>query len=107
MKKSSKEGDYMFSKEFGHYVENLLCNIAYLRKRHGFSKKKMAEILNIGVWSIDRIEEGVLPERLKVDVVFEIEKYFGIHPAELFECKLENIHNLSTNELLYKMKCCK
>lgn len=57
-------------------------NISYLRRKHSISKKKMCEILGIGVSSLNKIEQGILPPRLNVEVLFRIQSYFGV-PASI------------------------
>lgn len=66
-------------------IKQFLENIVYLRKYHNLSKKKMAQILGIGIGSYNKIEQGELPERLNVDVIFNITEYFKIPPARLFQ----------------------
>lgn len=45
-------------------MDNFLHNIAWLRQHYGFSKRKMAKILHIGIPSLNKIESGKCPERL-------------------------------------------
>ena len=59
-------------------------NIAYLRKKNGLSKRKMANLLGIGVYSITKIEKGIFPQNLNADVIYNIYKEFGIRPSEQF-----------------------
>ncbi len=66
-------------------IKQFLVNVAYLRKRHNLSKKEMAQILGIGIGSYNKLEQGILPERLSVDVIFNITDYFKIPPANLFQ----------------------
>ena len=63
-------------------------NIIYLRKVNNLSLKEMSEILNISTYSIKKIEKGLLPSRLKVSVLFKIQKYFGISPQIIVDKKL-------------------
>lgn len=68
----------------------ILCeNIAFLRKENHLSKKEMATILNIGVQSLTKLENGELPPRLRVDVIFHIYDRFGIHPQMFMSQRLE------------------
>lgn len=69
-------------------LNNLLYNIKWLRVQHGLSEKQMAEILGIGVGSLQKIEKGELPPRLSVNIVFEVQNYFDIKPKDLFYAKL-------------------
>lgn len=65
-------------------IEQFLKNVAYLRKCHNLSKKEMARILGIGTESYNKLEQGIFPERLTVEVIFNITDYFKIPPACLF-----------------------
>lgn len=69
--------------------ECLMYNIVLLRKHHGISKKKMAEMLGISVNSLNKIEEGIFPKNLSVNILFNINKQFHISPAVLIEQELK------------------
>lgn len=59
----------------------ILCrNILLLRQIYGLTKKRMSQILGISVYSLNKIEQGKLPPRLSVSVVFRIYEYFGVLP---------------------------
>ncbi len=60
-------------------------NIHLLRINNNYSKKKMAEILNIGVGSLRKIEKGECPKRLKADIIYNLSQYFNLKPSQLFE----------------------
>lgn len=62
-------------------LENFVCNIKWLRRQHGLTRKQMAEILKIGIWSMDKLEKGEIPPQLSIDVFFAVQKYFGISPS--------------------------
>lgn len=64
-------------------------NVAWLRKKHGFTKKKMAALMGIGIESLNKIEKGVFPKNLKVDAIINIQKSFGVSPATLLTKRLE------------------
>ena len=49
----------------------------------------MAKILKIGIESLNKIEKGVLPKRLSVNIVFCIEDYFKILAKDQFK-RIEN-----------------
>ncbi len=59
-------------------IDILTYNIAHIRKANNISKKKMAEILEIGIYSLNKIEKGILPPRLGVTILFRIQEYFNI-----------------------------
>lgn len=63
----------------------VLCrNISWLRKKHGLSKKKMAEILGVGVKTITLMEEDILPCRVGCDMLFNASEHFSVAVSELF-----------------------
>jgi len=53
-----------------------------LRERSGLSKKEMAEIMGIGIKSLEKIENGVLPPRTGVDVLIRLSQKFDIRLHE-------------------------
>ena len=69
-------------------VEILLHNIRWLRKHHGLSKREMAKRLGIGLWSLNKIEKGELPPRLHCDILFAVQRVFGVSCEELLESHL-------------------
>ena len=71
-------------------IENFMHNIAWLRKKHNLSKKQMAQICHIGVPSLNKLENGIMPRKLRVDIVFAIYRYFGIHPTDQFKEMYKN-----------------
>ncbi|MBR4017003.1 MAG: helix-turn-helix transcriptional regulator [Oscillospiraceae bacterium] len=66
----------------------LFRNITGLRKFYGYSKKEMAQILGIGIKTLDKIENGIIPPRLGVEIVFVVCQQFHIRPAVLFSVEL-------------------
>jgi len=70
-------------------LKNLANNVAWLRKKYKFSKKKMAELLCISVSSLNKLESGQIPQRLGVDILFKIWEHFGIKPCEIFANRFE------------------
>ena len=63
----------------------ILCkNIKSLRERNGLSKKKMAELMGISISSLTKLEQGFMPHRIKVDIIFNLSVNFDIHPKNLF-----------------------
>lgn len=71
-------------------MENFLYNVKWLRHRHGLSKKRMAELLGIGLWSLNKIENGEMPPKLDIGIIVQIKNHFGIYPKEQFESRLED-----------------
>ncbi|MBE6999750.1 MAG: helix-turn-helix domain-containing protein [Clostridia bacterium] len=70
-------------------LENLICNIVFLRKHFGISRKRMAKLLGIGVTTLQKLEQGILPPRLGVDIFFHIQRNFGIAPVTILTRRLE------------------
>ncbi len=66
-------------------LENLLYNIVWLRKHYNLSKNKMAKILGISVYSLNKIENGVFPPKLTVKIFENLQTHFNIHPKNIFE----------------------
>jgi DNA-binding XRE family transcriptional regulator len=69
-------------------IDIFLYNIAWLRKHHGLSKKEMAKRLDIGLWSLNKIEKGELPPRLRCDIIFAVHQNFGIPCVILLDKRL-------------------
>lgn len=65
-------------------LKAFLINVRRLRKENKLSKKKMAELLNISVYTLNKIERGVFPPRLTIEPIFLIYDVFGVRPAEQF-----------------------
>ena len=63
----------------------MLHNIAWLRKHYGYSQKRMAKLLGIGIVSLRKIEKGEMPKRLGAGIFMYIYANFGIRPAQLLE----------------------
>lgn len=59
-------------------------NVAWLRRTHGLSQKEMAQRLHIGLHSLRKIEQGLMPPRLGAAVLLHIHDVFGILPEEMF-----------------------
>ena len=69
-------------------LNNFANNISYLRKHYGISKKRMSELLGISTATLNKIENGILPKRLSVEILYNIECNFRISPGEIFDKKL-------------------
>ena len=70
-------------KETDRELKIFMKNVAWLRKTNGLTKREMAEILGISVYSLNKIEKGVFPPRTRVDIVVAIHRRFGIGPSEM------------------------
>ena len=67
-----------------------LSNVKWLRKHHNPSKKQMSALLGISVYSLRKIENGILPTNVDVSIFFKIHRQFGICPTEQLTILLEN-----------------
>ena len=66
-------------------LENFSNNIKQLRKTHGLSKKEMASIMGIGVGSLTKLEQGILPPKATVQILLNLHEHFGSSISELFQ----------------------
>lgn len=60
-------------------------NIKKIRLKYGLSKKGMAKILEIGIKSLNSLENGKIPLRLNCLIFYKIQENFGIRPSDLFD----------------------
>ena len=65
-------------------VQIFMQNVTWIRKKNGLSKKEMAEILGISVFSLNKIENGILPPKASVEIIFRIYDRFGVNPVSQF-----------------------
>lgn len=70
-------------------LENLCHNIYRLRKANNLTQKEMAKILKVGVGSLRKLEAGIIPPRMTVDILYHVYVAFGISPSQLMEKKDE------------------
>ncbi len=75
-------GENMLNEQITKYRQ-LGLNIAYYRKRCGFSQIKLAEQLNISRTHMSRIETADCA--VSLDVVFKICDALSINPKNLFD----------------------
>lgn len=45
----------------------------------------MAEKLNISIYTINKLEHGIAPKRLGIQIVLDIYKEFGVKPSDMFK----------------------
>ena len=60
-------------------------NVAYLRKKHGYSRRKMAQLLNTSSYTIAQLESGTVPRRLGASFLLRITDVFGIRPEAMLK----------------------
>ncbi len=78
----------MKNKIFEDEVENFLYNIKWLRHNARLTQTAMAKRLGISIKTLKVIESGQLPARTNTDIIFRIDREFGISPNEQFGRKL-------------------
>ena len=65
--------------------EKILCqNIKFLRQKHKLTKTQMSQILGVSIKTLNRLENGILPPRISCELIFRIQRHFGIQPRQLF-----------------------
>ena len=72
---------------------NFASTVIYLREKNGLSKEEMAGRLGIGVKTLEKIESGILPNRLSSGILIEIFRNFGISPADQLRGKYIKSNN--------------
>ena len=60
-------------------------NVKRLREIEKISKTKMAKKLEISVYQLSKIENGILPPQLDISIVVKISKLYNIEPSRLFK----------------------
>lgn len=55
-------------------------NIISLRRKAGLSKKAMAALLHISIYSLNQLEKGQIPPRMSCEVLLEIHQHFHVSP---------------------------
>ena len=66
-------------------VQILCQNIKLLRQKHNLSKTQMSQILGVSIKTLNRLEDGFLPPRISCELIFRIQRQFGIQPRQLFD----------------------
>ncbi|MBQ7347692.1 MAG: helix-turn-helix transcriptional regulator [Clostridia bacterium] len=67
------------------YESQIFCeNLKQLRKRESLTKVVMAKKLGIGVQTLTKIENGIIPPLLSTEILYQIHHHFGIMPTEMF-----------------------
>jgi len=69
--------------------DTFVWNVVWLRKKAGYSRRQMASLLGIGTRTLDRIEAGELPPRLKAGVVIRIADHFRCSSEDLFRKRFD------------------
>ena len=64
--------------------DNFCQNVSAIRKKHCLSKKEMARLLGIGIGSLNKLERGIIPERMSCDIIIRISRIFDIEITDIF-----------------------
>lgn len=70
-----------------HELKNMSHNILWIRQQYRLSQKQLAQCLGISVGSLRTLEKGILPPRLSVAFIFQIQKLYHIPPGKLFSSR--------------------
>lgn len=70
--------------------QNVCNNIRFLRKKYDLSRTVMAKKLHITIKNLDSMESGIFPQRIRISLLFHVEKSFGISPKEMLDTRLED-----------------
>ncbi len=68
-------------------------NVKVLRRQSGLNKKDFAKKINISVYSLNKIENGIIPERMPCDILADISNEFGVDPYILLCCQITDQHD--------------
>lgn len=79
----------MYEPKTQNAKKTFCLNVKKLRTAYGLSKKEMAKILHIGIASLTKMEDGILPPRMSYEVVLYICKYFHVTPDQIFSDHFE------------------
>ncbi len=64
-------------------VKFLSQNVKKIREENGLSISQMAKLLEVKTSSIIKLEQGELAEDIYLDILFIIEREFGIEPRRI------------------------
>ena len=71
--------------EYLEHYRQLGINVAYYRKRRGFSQEQLAESANISRTHMSRIETADIG--ISLDTLFNLAKALGVEPFQLLQTK--------------------
>lgn len=60
-------------------------NIKYIRTKYELSQKEMAHRCGISLYTLRKLEQGIIPPKLGVEILYNIFYNFGILPGEMFK----------------------
>ena len=65
-------------------IEVLCNNITLLRKLNRMTQKQMAELMDVSVYCVRKVEHGELPPMFGIQQIFHLSQHFGLHPSAFF-----------------------
>lgn len=71
----------MPSKELTIFCQNLHL----LRQTYGYTKRTMAQICGISLATLNKLEQGTVPRRLRCRILFRLHDFFGFPTQWLFD----------------------
>ncbi len=78
--RSKLERRTKMEREIGKIFGN---NIRNLRESHGLSEKEMAKRVGISAAELSKLESGIIPPHIMLDLLFVIEREFGVKVHKL------------------------
>ena len=76
-------------------------NIKFLRKFYKLTKERMARISGVGIKTLNLVEQGILPPKLSVEFLFNLQNYFKISAKELISSKItEKTFSVQSNKII-------
>ncbi len=79
----------MVKDEIEREIKNVMHNVVYLRKKNGYTRKQMAEIMGVSMRTINMFENGIHPPRLSCHYLYNLNVYFKIPIANFFEKRFD------------------
>ena len=79
----------MIKEENERAIKNVMYNVAYLRKKNGYTRKQMAEIMGVSLRTINMFEKGEHPPRLSCHYLYNLKPHFKIPIASFFEKRFD------------------
>ena len=69
----------------------IVChNIRILRKNYGLSRTAMAKRIHVSMKTLDCLEAGVFPDRIRIHFFYNVERAFGIPPKKMLTVRLQD-----------------
>ncbi len=65
-------------------LKKFCCNVEKIKQDYNLSDEKLMKIMHTSRKSLKSIKNGKVPERVSVEVLFHLNKYFNIDIPSLF-----------------------